>query len=99
MIKATEKFIGMRRPYGDYEHEWLVEADINKTSDQVLAWCKENLLDGRNIPSYREHSVNYRKTGDLGSYFDGYYELRMLMNQNEPNVKLYRFCHIVPNCD
>lgn len=99
MIKAKKTYEGQRRPYGDYEREWKVEADINKTSDQIVAWCRENLLDGRNIPSYSEHMSDYRTTGDLGGYFKGYYELRMGVRQEDANVHTYTFSHIIPYCD
>ena len=101
MIEAKQIHFGQARPYGDSVYEWQVIANGKETTEQVNAWCKEHLLNNRDIPTYHEHIEDYRISGDLGNYFRGYYELQPLKTASEirKNEMVYNFRHVVPYCD
>lgn len=77
MIKATQIHHGQYRPYGDSYDVWMVEADEEMGYEEVLAWCRENLIGGSMVPLRYDFLQRHRndKTFTMGDYFSGYVEL------------------------
>ena len=77
MIKATQTHHGQYRPYGDSHDVWMVEADEEMGYEEVLAWCRENLIGGSTVPEKREFDYRHRNdyTFTWNDYFKGYVEL------------------------
>lgn len=95
MIKATQTHHGQYRPYGDSYDVWMVEADEEMEFDDVLAWCRENLIGGSMVPLRNDFLRRYRndKTFAMGDYFSGYVELHQYPD------KTWKFEKVVPYAD
>ena len=77
MIKATKIHSGQYRPYGDSHDVWVLDNTGRMTFDEILAWCRENLINGSTIPLKHEFYNRYRtdKTFTYSEYFNGYVNL------------------------
>lgn len=77
MIKATQTHHGQYRPYGDSYDVWMVEADEEMGYEEVLAWCRENLIGGSTVPEKSEFDDRHRNddTFTWNDYFKGYVTL------------------------
>jgi len=77
MIKATQTHHGQYRPYGDSYDVWMIDTDEAMEFDDVLAWCRENLIGGSTVP-LRYDFLRISRNDDTftrSDYFKGYVEL------------------------
>lgn len=76
-MKSKKIHSGQYKPYGDLYDVWEVETDTTKSREEVMAWCRENLIDGKTIPEENEFLRRYRKDPTFTScdYFDGFVKL------------------------
>lgn len=84
MIKATQIHHGQYRPYGASYDVWMVEADEEMGYEEVLAWCRENLIGGSTVPEKSEFYDRHRNydTFSLNDYFKGYVALYQYPNNS-----------------
>lgn len=92
--KAKKVHSGQYRPYGDSETVWDVE--MEGEFREVLAWCKENLMGGNDLP-LESNFFNLWRDGDMtmGDYFKGYYRLAKIPG----DANKWRFTHVAPFTD
>lgn len=95
MIKATQTHHGQYRPYGDSYDVWMIDTNEEMKFDEMLAWCRENLIGGSMVPLRAEFLQRYRndKTFTMREYFSGYVELHPYPD------KTWRFEKVNPYAD
>ena len=77
MIKATQTHHGQYRPYGDSYDVWIIDTEEAMEFDDVLAWCRENLIGGSTVPLRKQFydSKLHDESFTWSDYFKGYVEL------------------------
>lgn len=76
MIKAEKIHSGQYRPYGDSHDVWVLYVS-DMEFDEILAWCRENLIGGSTIP-LKDEFIERNRTDDtftMNDYFKGYVNL------------------------
>ena len=86
---------GQYMPYGDAFDVWEVQADEGMSREDVMAWCRENLVGGSTVPEKKEFFDRYRNdsTFTMADYFAGYVELK------DCGGGLWSFTKCRPYCD
>lgn len=95
-MKAEKIHSGQYRPYGDSHDVWMVEADwIGNTYEDVMAWCRENILGGSTIPVRAEFYRKWKEdnTFTMNDFFKGYVTLY------NRKGKVWRFEKVSPYTD
>lgn len=77
MIKATQIHHGQYRPYGDSYDVWIIDTNEYMEFDDMLAWCRENLINGSTVPLEKQfYDIKaYDESFTWNDYFKGYVRL------------------------
>lgn len=89
-VKMKVVHRGQVAPYSDTYNVWEVVTDMPK--DEVVKWCKREILSNRYVPSKEEWDAN-KEDQDASYYFRGFWYL------TEIKEGVWRFIRVLPWTD